>query len=98
VVPSLETLLFVLHGLLGAFLSQIMWAKSYKDLYSFKAISTYIIGGIAGYIYYYLHSDYNLPNSLLTIVVGYFAKDFIHAILERLKSAIFGTSMKSKEI
>jgi uncharacterized membrane protein YeaQ/YmgE (transglycosylase-associated protein family) len=79
-------LLFSLHGLLGAFLATLLWAKSYKDLYSFDAVRNHVIGLIVGYVYSLLHSQYNFPNAVMSIVAGYFGKDFVEAVIERLKS------------
>jgi uncharacterized membrane protein YeaQ/YmgE (transglycosylase-associated protein family) len=81
-----DVLIFVIHGFLGALLATWLWAKSFKDLYSFEAVRNYIVGLIIGYVYSLLHSQYNFPNAVMSIVAGYFGKDFIEAVFERLKS------------
>jgi len=78
-------LIFVFHGFLGSLIATWLWAKNYKDLYSFDAVRNYVIGMLAGYLYSLLHSHYNFPNSVMSIIAGYFGKDFFEAIFERLK-------------
>jgi len=78
-------LLFMLHGLLGALLAVVVWSKSARDLYSYDAVRSYIIGALAGYIYYYLYSEYSFPNAVMSIIAGYFGKDFIEALLDKFK-------------
>jgi hypothetical protein len=59
-----------------------------KDLTKFCALRNYVVGAIGGYIYYYLHSDYNFPNGFIAIVFGYFSKDIIESLFERMKKRI----------
>jgi hypothetical protein len=84
----IEVLLFTAHGLIGALLATLLRARKVKDLTRFGSIRNYIVGAIGGYIYYYLHSDYNFPNSVMTIVFGYFSKDLIESLFERMKKMI----------
>jgi len=88
-VSSVEDMiLYTVHGALGAFLAILMWSKSFRDLKTYETFQHVLIGAISGYIYYYLHSEYSLPNSLMAIVVGYFGKDFVEALMERLRALI----------
>jgi len=81
-----DVLIFIMHGFLGSLLATLMWSKSAKDLYSFEAVRNYVVGLIIGYVYSLLHSHYNFPNAVMSIVAGYFGKDFIEAVFERLKN------------
>jgi hypothetical protein len=85
-------LLFALHGLLGAFLATILWARSPRDLYSFDAARNYAVGLVAGYVYWLLHSEYSFPNALMSIVAGYFGKDFVEAVVQRFRPRFGGSS------
>jgi hypothetical protein len=38
-----------------------------------------------GCIYYFLHSQCSFPNTVMRIIVGYFGKDFLEALFERLR-------------
>lgn len=81
----IETIIFILHGLLGAFLNVLIWAKKPEDLKEFETAKVYVIGAIAGYIYYLLYQNYSFPDSFMAVVFGYFAKDTIESLLERFK-------------
>jgi len=86
-----DILLFVFHGFLGALLSMMLWSKSYRDLYDYAAIRSYVVGAIVGYIYYYLYSEYAFPNAVMCIVAGYFGQDFVEALLSRFKLLVSKT-------
>jgi len=79
--------LFVFHGLLGGFLwlfANWQWTK--------KAIAQHtIVSAIAGYLYWLLHSEYNFPNSVMTIMSGYFSVDFVKQVAE-----FFGKKARGK--
>jgi hypothetical protein len=81
-------LLFTIHGLIGSFLATLLKARKVKDLAKFCAVRNYVVGALAGYIYYYIHYDYNVPNGFLAIVFGYFSKDIIESLFERMKKRI----------
>jgi hypothetical protein len=83
-------ILFMVNGLIGSFLATLFWAKNASDLKTFDAARNYVVGLLCGYIYYLMHSEYNFPNGLLAIVFGYFGKDAIEAIFNRLKGTITG--------
>jgi len=87
---DLTIILFVINGLIGSFLSTLFWAKDKYDLKTFDALRNIIVGAIAGYIYYLMHSEYNFPNGLMSLVFGYFGKDLIEAVFEKFKSMITG--------
>jgi len=91
---SLE--LFLINGFIGSFLATLFWAKSPKELISWDAIRNYVVGIIAGYIYYGLHSEWNFPNGVMCLVFAYFGKDLIEAIFEKLKSIIISKAPEVK--
>jgi uncharacterized membrane protein YeaQ/YmgE (transglycosylase-associated protein family) len=72
-------------GGLGAFLSVLIWAKELKEVYSFYSLKSIVIGFIVGYIYSILNANYNFPDLIMSCVAGYFGKDFIESLFERLK-------------
>jgi len=76
---------FMLMGFLGALLYVLIWAKRASDLKSFEALRHIVIGVIVGYIYSVLHSNYDFPNAIMSLVAGYFGVDFIQALVERFK-------------
>jgi hypothetical protein len=87
-MPPTALELFILNGFIGSFLATVLWAKSPKELASWEGIRNYIVGVIAGYIYYGLHIEWNFPNGVMCLVFSYFGKDLIEAIFGKLKSII----------
>jgi len=76
---------FTFMGFLGATLYVLVWAKSFRDLKSYEAFRTLVVGAIVGYIYALLYGNYNFPDSIMAVVAGYFGVDFVEAIMERLR-------------
>jgi hypothetical protein len=76
-----EALISVALGVLGALTYIIVWAERREDLRLEEVIRTLALGAIAGLIYFILREDYGFPDRLMTIVSGYFARDFIPAVL-----------------
>jgi len=77
-------LLFIINGTIGAFLNVLMWSKSFEDFKSFKSLKLILIGALTGYIYWWAHSEYNVPNGLLSIMAGYTAEDLLEWLLEKV--------------
>jgi len=76
---------FIVLGLLGGFTNVLLWSKTWQDFKSLESIRYIVLGAIIGYLYTFLHSDYNFPNFVMTFVAGYMGPDFIQGILERFK-------------
>jgi len=81
-----DLLFFVCSGLVGALLYVLMWARSAGELKSFSSLKYLVIGALAGYAYYFLHTEYDFPNALMAIVAGYFADDFLEALVEKMRA------------
>jgi hypothetical protein len=81
----INALLFAVQGLIGALIAVLLWSEKWSDLVKFESLRHLIVGSIAGYIYWLLHSTYDFPNMIMATVSGYFAKDFLESIFERLK-------------
>jgi len=88
----IDALMFAIHGLIGAFLATLFWAKEAKELASFEAVRNYVVGFIAGYIYFLLSPERGLPGMLMAVVFGYFGKDLIESLFERLRKPSEGPS------
>jgi hypothetical protein len=83
---------FIFSGFLGGLLYILCWSKTPKDLRDFNNLKRLGVGAIIGYIYFFLHSDYNFPNSIMSLIAGYMGTDFIEALTER-----FSPIIKKKE-
>ncbi len=76
---------FVFIGLIGGVAHVIMEAKSWSDLKNFSAFKKSTLGAICGFIYYFLYSDYDFPNALMTFISGWWGTTFIMSIIEKYK-------------
>jgi hypothetical protein len=83
---------FVFSGFLGGLLYILCWSKTSKELKDYNNIKRLGIGAIIGYIYFFLHSEYNFPNSIMSLIAGYMGIDFIESLAER-----FSPILKRKE-
>jgi uncharacterized membrane protein YeaQ/YmgE (transglycosylase-associated protein family) len=81
-----DWLLFIISGTLGGLASALLWAKRWQDLKAFDFTRPIVLGAIGGFVYYLLHSEWNLPNSVVAFVWGYAFKDFTEALVDRVKT------------
>jgi len=79
-------LLTILMTSLGAISNVLIWAQKWEDLTSFEAIKSILLGFIVGVVWFFVRTERNLPDSLISFVIGYTAKDFIEALIERFKN------------
>ena len=70
---------------LGAFANVLLWAKSFKDITSYEGLRTLILGVIIGVVWYFMRVEHNVPDSVVSFVVGYAGKDAIDAIVQKFK-------------
>ena len=76
---------FIIMGLLGGIAYVFLTAKEWSELYSFGAFRRYTLGLIMGYLYNYLHSDWNFPNATTSFAYGLCATFILEAIIEKVK-------------
>jgi uncharacterized membrane protein YoaK (UPF0700 family) len=79
--------LTVLMAVLGSFANVLMWIKSWDELTSFEASRTVLTGLVVGVLWYFMRVEHGVPDSVVTFVVGYTAKDVIESVVERFKPA-----------
>jgi len=82
---SVEMVSSTFMGLLGGVANVILWAQDWNDLKQFKSFRQIVIGGIVGFVYTYLHSEYAFPNMVMAFVAGYMGTDALQGIIERFK-------------
>jgi len=84
-MAGLETLgYFTVMGFLGGLAYCFIWAESWNDVKSFKYSKRMILGAIIGFLYNFLHSEYNYPNFVMSFVAGYMGTDAIVGLIEKL--------------
>jgi len=77
---DLEPIFFAFHGLLGGILWLLINWKWIKK----AVIQHTIVSALAGYVFFLLHSSYNLPNLIGAMIFGYFSVDIIKELFERM--------------
>ena len=78
----IDVLLFIVHGLLGAGIYCLLWKIAEKH----EILRRLVLGAVAGYIYCQLHSRFSFPNAFVSIIVGYWATDFLEALFNAYKA------------
>jgi hypothetical protein len=78
-------LYYTIAGLLGGLASALIWAKSWEDLKAFDFTRSIVLGAVGGYLFYMMHSEWNIPNGVVSFVFGYTFKDAIEALVERVR-------------
>jgi hypothetical protein len=81
---------FIISGFLGGLLYILCWSKTPEELRDYNNIKRLGIGAIIGYIYFFLHSDYNFPNSIMSLIAGYMGTDFVEALVSRFSPVLKG--------
>lgn len=83
--PIEQIIWFIFLGLLGGVTYIFINSDSIDDLITFEAFKKYIVGGIAGLLYFILYSDYGFPNSIMCFVSGYSGTSFIKGLIDKLR-------------
>ena len=76
--PSI--IIFTINGLLGGLVCALLHAKSFNEILTYTSIRAIILGAIAGYIYYYMFTEWNFPNSIMAFIFGYSFKDMFESL------------------
>jgi hypothetical protein len=81
--------MFIISGLLGGVASALLWAKNWGDLKRFEFARDVILGAIGGYLYFLMHTEWNVPNGVVAFTFGYAFQDVVEGAVERIKQ-LFG--------
>jgi len=84
----IEALVSVALGVLGAITYILVRAEKKEDFSLEEVLRTLALGAIGGLVYFMLRSEYGFPDSVMTFVSGYFARDFIPAVSARVKKVV----------
>lgn len=72
---------FIVMALMGALAYIYFYSVTDKKLRERHLV----LSVIAGFIYYILYSEHNFPNTIMCIVTGWFAPDFVEGIMKKYK-------------
>ena len=70
---------FIVLGALGGVLRVLLHTESLSEALTYANSKWVLVGAITGLAYFYLYTDYNFPNHVMAIIVGYTGADFIEA-------------------
>jgi hypothetical protein len=78
-------LYYIIAGLLGGLASALIWAKSWQDLKAFEFSRAVILGGIGGFVFYLVHTEWSVPNGVVAFVWGYAFRDIVEGMMSKVK-------------
>jgi len=78
-----DLVIYVFNGLLGGLASSLLWAKGWSEIKSYESLRGIILGAIGGYVFFWMHTQYSVPNGVVAFAWGYAFKDIISSIIER---------------
>jgi hypothetical protein len=78
-------LLFIVSGLLGGLAHGLLWARSWQDLKAFEFSRAVALGAIGGFVFYLAHTEWNVPNGVVSFVWGYAFRDIIEGLLSKFR-------------
>ena len=84
-VLDVKIFFFVFLGVIGAAACALRSSSSYKELGAFVNVQRVLMGAIMGFIYYFLWSDYDFPNTVMCILAGYTGTDVLDGIIEKYR-------------
>jgi len=82
-IPTIVS--FTILGLLGGFAHGFVLAKSWDDLKKFTFTKGIVCGAIAGFLYYFMWSEWTFPNAVMAFFFGWWGRIVLPAIAERFK-------------
>jgi hypothetical protein len=77
--------LLILSGLLGGLAHGLLHARGWRDLLSFDFFRAVVLGGIGGFVFYLLYTEWNVPNGVVAFIWGYAFKDMIEVLMYKFK-------------
>jgi len=79
-----DALIFAVHGLIGAVLYVLFWRV--KEPYEIARHC--VVGACVGYAFFFAHTQYDIPNLLVAIFLGYAGIDIVEAVFEKVRERI----------
>lgn len=80
--PFLEIICFIFMGGLGGFVFILMKSDKWDDLKTFYSFKRYAIGGVSGFLYWFLYTEVGFPDFVMAFVVGHSGTTFIQNLVE----------------
>jgi len=78
-------LLFIVSGLMGGIAHGLIWARSWQDLKTFEFFRAVTLGAIGGFLFFLVHTEWNVPNGVVAFVWGYAFRDIIEGLMSKVR-------------
>ena len=80
-------LLFIVSGLMGGIAHGLIWARSWQDLKTFEFFRAVALGAVGGFLFFLVHTEWNVPNGVVAFVWGYAFRDIIEGLMSKVRLA-----------
>jgi hypothetical protein len=80
--------MFIVSGLLGGVASALLWAKKWEDVKRYEFARAIVLGAIGGFLYFLMHSEWNVPNGVVAFTFGYAFQDIVEGVAERVRQLV----------
>ena len=80
-------LLFIVSGLAGGLAHGLLWARGWHDLKSFEFFRAVTLGAVGGFLFFLVHTEWNVPNGVVAFVWGYAFRDIIEGLVSKARLA-----------
>jgi len=78
-------LLFIVSGLMGGIAHGLIWARSWQDLKTFEFFRAVALGAVGGFLFFLVHTEWNVPNGVVAFVWGYAFRDIIEGLMSKVR-------------
>jgi hypothetical protein len=78
-------LLFIVSGLMGGIAHGLIWARSWQDLKAFEFFRAVALGAVGGFLFFLVHTEWNVPNGVVAFVWGYAFRDIIEGLMSKVR-------------
>jgi len=78
-------LLFIVSGLMGGIAHGLIWARSWQDLKAFEFFRAVALGAVGGFLFFLVHTEWNVPNGVVAFVWGYAFRDIIEGLVSKVR-------------
>jgi len=84
----MDVTMFIFSGLLGGVASALLWVKNWCDIKKFEFARSIVLGAIGGFLYYLMHTEWNVPNGVVAFTFGYAFQDIVEGVVEKVKQLL----------
>jgi len=80
--------LYIITGFLAGFCHSLILARGWKDLRSFGTFRRVVVAAIAGFVWFFMHSEWTFPNTVACFFFSWWGSEFLQRLAERVKPRV----------